>query len=186
MRGESRRICVVLLTGVLGGCTTAKHVSQGGWLPGFPMWQEKSVLLMRVADAIEPGEGPAGGSGQALTLGFLEALQKRQVKVSLTEETTVVGAAAQARTLGFRYVMRVAFTTWEDNATAWSGNPDRAGAAAELYDAETAVLVATASHAETASNMTFLASSPDRFYSAIIGNVIRCLFADGACSQPRR
>ncbi len=186
MRGELRWACVVLLAGVLAGCTTAKHVSRGGWLSGFPTWQEKSVLLMRVADVIEPGEGPAGGSGEALTMGFLEVLQKRQVKVSLTQETTVIAAAAQAKTLGFRYVMRVAFTTWADNATAWSGNPDRAGAAAELYDAETAALVATAAHTETASNMTLLGNSPDRFYPAIIDNIVNCLFAARGCSQPKR
>jgi hypothetical protein len=179
-------VCVVLVVGLLGACTTAKHVSKGGWLPDFPMWQEKSVLLMRVPDAVEPGEGPAGGSGEALTMGFLEALQKRQVKVTLTQETTVVAAAAQAKNLGFRYVMRVAFTIWENNATAWSGNPDRAGAAAELYDAETAVLVATAAHNEVASSATFLGNSPDRFYPAIIDNILNCLFAAGGCPQPKK
>jgi hypothetical protein len=186
MRGKRRITLVLLFAGVLGGCTTAKHVSKGGWLPGFPMWEQKSVLLMRVADAAEPGEGPATGSGEALTMGFLEALQKEQVKVSLTQETTVAAAAAQARGLGFRYVMRAAFTVWENNATAWSGNPDRAGAAAELYDAETAALVAMASHNEVASNMTLLGNSPDRFYPAIIDDIINCLFAERGCSPPKR
>ena len=66
--------------------------------------------------------------------------------------------------------------TFHRPSTAWSGNPDRCGASAEIYDAASGALVATASHTERASSATLLASGPERFYPPIVDSILGRLF----------
>ncbi len=170
----------VLATALLGAlvlsCAGMQRKSTGEWLPGKALGSDHSVLLMRIPDAIEAGEGPAGGSGTALMSEIRELLLQKNIRLGISEETTVAGAAKSAREQGLAYVLKVVISQWEENATEWSGKPDVVGASAELYDSATGGLVAVASHKVTGSTSAWTSRTPDRFYPEIADNLLGRLF----------
>lgn len=176
MMDRSRTVVIGLVAFCAFGCLSAQQTTTGGWLSSPTDDGNRGTLVMRVPDAVERGEGRVGGSGQALTTQFLQAMAQRGIKTSVTDETDLDSAREQARERGLLYVMRAEFTIWEDNATAWSGNPDRCGASAELYSVKDGELVATASHNERASSATLVSSSPQRFYGPIVDALVGRLF----------
>ena len=167
---------ILLATTLLASCAGMQRQTTGQWLAGNAIGQDRSVMLMRIPDAIEAGEGPAGGSGTGLMTVFRDELMQKGIKIGVTEESSVAGAAAAARTKGLAYVLKVVFTHWEENATEWSGKPDAVAASAELYDAATGDLVAVASHSVKGSTTALLAKTPDRFYPEIADNILGRLF----------
>lgn len=166
----------------LSACAIPVHLTRGNWMPGKAIDSNRSALLMRVPDAIEPGEGRAGGSGQELTQQLLEGLLRRNVKVTVSDETAVSAAVVASQRMGYRYVLRVVFTDWADNATAWSGNPDRAGASAEFYDGTNGELVASFTHMVKASGASLVGSSPDRFYPELVTVLMDAVFGQSVAS----
>jgi hypothetical protein len=169
-------LTILLASMLLVSCAGMQRQSTGQWLAGNTIGQDHSVMLMRIPDAIEAGEGPAGGSGTGLMTVFRDELMQKGIKIGITEETAITGATAAAKTKRISYVLKVAFTHWEENATEWSGKPDVAAASAELYDAATGDLVAVASHSVTGSTSAMLARTPDRFYPEIADNILGRLF----------
>jgi hypothetical protein len=82
----------------------------------------------------------------------------------------------EASRLGFDYVLRGAYSNWEDNATAWSGNPDRAEFVTELYSVADRRLAASASHQVQASGATMLSSTPMRFIPELADSTLARMF----------
>jgi len=83
----------------------------------------------------------------------------------------------EAERLNFDYVLRGVFTNWEDNATAWSGNPDRAELAVELYSVADRRLAASASHKVQATGFTLLSSATTRFIPEMADTTLGRLFS---------
>jgi len=54
-----------------------------------------------------------------------------QVKVAPTEKTSIRVALDEGRSAEYLYVLKSTPIEWEDNATEWSANPDKAALSLE-------------------------------------------------------
>ncbi|MCU0627589.1 MAG: DUF4823 domain-containing protein [Gemmatimonadaceae bacterium] len=135
------------------------------------------ILLMPVPDGVERKEGVAAGSGNAMTIALRDSLVADGGLPRISQAKTLEDALEEAKRLGWRYVLKCTFTEWEDNITAWSGRPDVAALSAELYDAQTGTLVATATHRAQSSTMTWSANSPDELVPRVTSAVLAKIFA---------
>lgn len=93
----------------------------------------------------------------------------------MSEQTDLDAAIKQAQTLRYDYVLKAIITEWEDNATEWSGRPDSAAVSAELYDAQSMKLVATATQREQASAIAMVPQSPERFIPILSRRIVEKL-----------
>lgn len=178
MRQREKLLWLVFLAVVLvSSCTGMQRNTTGQWLPGQSLASGATVLLMPVPDGKEKEEeGPAVGSGAAVGALMRDELIRKGFGIQQSEKSSVAEAVAEARSLGFVYVLKVAITEIEDNATEWSGRPDSFSMAAELYDAKTGLLAATASHRIQGGSSQFFARSPERFYPEAVDYVLGKLF----------
>jgi hypothetical protein len=135
------------------------------------------ILLLPIADGVERKDGPAAGSGAAMTANLRDTLIQRGASPLVTEATGLSAAFEEARKLGYQYVLKGVFTEWEDNATEWSSRPDTAALSVELYDAATAGLIGTATHRERGSAVTLVSQSPERFIPLLSRAIIGKLFS---------
>ena len=170
-------LLTVLGTVLLASCTGMQRNTTGQWLPGQSLASGATVLLMPVPDGKEKEEeGPAVGSGAAVGALMRDTLIRKGYGLQQSEKLSVADAVGEARGLGFSYVLKVSITEIEDNATEWSGRPDSFGMAAELYDARTGLLVATASHRIQGGSAQMFSRSPERFYPEAVDHVLGKLF----------
>ena len=114
----------------------------------------------------------APGSGAAMTADLRDKLLQRGMSPLVTEATTLQAAIEQAKALGYDFVIKAVFTDWQDNATEWSGRPDRAAVSAELYDAKSATLLATATDREKGWALSLVSQDPSRFYPVISSTIL--------------
>ncbi len=177
---RNRRVSAALLvlaTGLVASCAGMERNTTGQWLPGQSLASGASVLLMPVSDGKEKEEeGPAVGSGAAVGALMRDTLIRKGYGLQQSEKTTVADAVVEARTLGFGYVLKASITEIEDNATEWSGRPDSFALAAELYDAKTGLLAATASHRVQGGTSQYHSRTPERFYPEAVDHVLGKLF----------
>jgi hypothetical protein len=155
------RTAGIFVLGVLVACATSQ--TGGGMIPGQTIKQFSKIIVMPIPDGVERKDGPAGGSGAAMTAAVRDALIQAGLSPMVTEAAGLEAAIKHAKGLGYDYVLKATITEWEDNATEWSGRPDTAAISAELYDASSTRLVSTATQREQASAMTLLSESPERF-----------------------
>jgi hypothetical protein len=120
------------------------------------------VLLLPIPDGGNSEDGMAPGSGAAMTADLRDKLLQRGMSPLVSE----------ARTLGYEFLIKAVFTDWQDNATEWSGRPDRAAVSAELYDAKSATLLATATDREKGSAISLVSQDPSRFYPVISNSIL--------------
>jgi len=156
-----------------GGVVPAQNVSTA---PARASLAGVRVLLLPIPDGANTEDGIAPGSGAAMTADLRDRLLQRGMSPLVTEATSLEAAIQQAKSLGYEFVIKAVFTDWQDNATEWSARPDHAGVSAELYDAKTATLLATATHREKGSAISFVSQDPSRFYP-IISNAVIAKFA---------
>lgn len=170
------KIITILAFGIsfMSGCATS--VSGGGVVPGQHVEKASRVVILPVQDGIEREDGPAQGSGLAMSAAIRDTLIRHGISPYISENDSLSGAIAEARSLDYEYVMKAVLTEWEDNATAWSGRPDSAALSVELYDVLNATLVATATHREKASSVTMASGTPERFVGDLAEAVVGKLF----------
>jgi hypothetical protein len=141
-----------------------------------PTMAGAKVVILPIADGVERKDGPAAGSGAAMTANLRDALIRRGASPLVTEATSLSAAFAEAQSMGYAYVLKATFTEWEDNATEWSSRPDSAALSAELYEVSGKTLIATATHRERGSTMTLVSQTPERFIPIISNAVLTKLF----------
>jgi len=157
-------------------CAIPVHQTSGQWVPGMTLVTTPKVVLLDVADGQERGQEATTGSGQAMVGALRDRLMGHGMAVQTIQSLETEKGYEEASRLGFDYVLRGVFTNWEDNATAWSGNPDRADFAIELYSVPDKRLAGSASHRVQASGATLLSSTPMRFIPELADNTLGRLF----------
>jgi hypothetical protein len=173
---NGRRFLVLVLFALVAfSCATSQ--TTGTVVPGQAALPPGKVLIIPIADGSERREGSAAGSGAAMTAAVRDALIAQGVTPLVSEVTTLAAAVDEARKLDYPYILKAVIIEWEDNATEWSGRPDTAALSAELYDASSATLLATATHREKASSMALISQSPDRFMPLIAKAIAAKFFA---------
>ena len=169
---------IAALSALVATLACASSQTGGGVVPGQtrPTATGTKVVILAVPDGSERREGPAGGSGAAMTAALRDSLIQKGIAPLVSETDSLTGAFEQARDLDYDYVLKAVLTEWEDNATEWSGRPDSAALSAELYDANEATLVATATQREKGSSMAITSQTPERFLEEIADHVVAKLF----------
>lgn len=167
---------VVTLALLGSGCTAFHRETSGQWVPSESLAKDPSVVILPIADVVEKGEGPVGGSGAEFTSAIRDDLLAHGVKVTMADSGSLRDGLETASSLDFLYVLKGAITQWEDNATEWSGNPDRAALTLELYGVSSKQLVASAGHKMNGSSGAFISLSPHRFVPEIVSHSLARLF----------
>jgi hypothetical protein len=166
------RLVVLVSVAVLALGCAAKRSIEGAWLPGQELQPGASILIVPVEDGVEREDGPAHGSGAAVTAAIRDKLLARGFPPRLAESTSVSDALTEASELQLVYVLKGVITEWEDNATAWSGKPDRAALSVELHDVESGEMVAAAHYRVASPAATLTSKQPDRFIPEIVDNAL--------------
>ncbi len=144
-------------------------------VPGHTIKPVSKIIVMPIPDGVERKDGPALGSGIAMTAAVRDALIQAGQSPMVIEVAGLEAAINQARGMRYDYVLKAAITEWEDNATEWSGRPDSSAVSAELYDAASMQLVSTATQREQASAVALLSESPERFIPTLSRRVVEKL-----------
>ena len=164
----------ILALSALTACATSQ--TGGGVVPGQTIRPVSKIIVMPIPDGVERKDGPAGGSGTAMTAAVRDALIQAGQSPMVTEAAALEAAINHARGVGYDYVLKATITEWEDNATEWSGRPDSAAVSAELYDVTSMQLVSTATQREQASAVALLSESPERFIPTLSRRIVEKLF----------
>lgn len=169
-------VLVLVLVAFIFGCATFQRKTSGQWAPGQKLVQNPSVVIVPLQDVGEKGEEPVGGIGAEFTSSIRDNLLSHAIKVTVADGRALKDAYDSAASLGYIYVLKGAITQWQDNATEWSGNPDRAGLSLELYDVASRQLVASASHNINGSGVALASLSPYRFVPEIVDQTLARIF----------
>jgi hypothetical protein len=157
-------------------------------MPGYQFPPDAKFVVLDILDGQEKGEDPTHGSGQAMVSALKDELMKHGYTVSTVQSKDLADGYQEAERLGFTHVVKGVFTHWEDNATAWSMNPDRATFSLEIFEVKDRRLVGSASHQEQASGATLLSSSPTRFVPVLASKTLSRLLGwpdQGKSTDPR-
>jgi len=160
---QLRSLILVWTTLFLTGCALPKHITTGQVMPGYQFSKDAKFVVLDIVDGQERGEAPTYGSGQAMVSALKEDLMKHGYSVTSIPSKELADGFKEADRLGFAYVAKGGFTYWEDNATAWSGNPDRATFSLEVFETKSRRLVGSSTHQSQSSGAALWASSPTRF-----------------------
>lgn len=147
------------------GCASSETAS--GIVAGLTPASKGWVVILTVADGKTSDGGTGIGSGSTVMATLRDALLARGIAPLVSERTSMAEAIKEAKELSYDYILKATITEWEDNAMAWSGNPDSAALSVELYDL-TPTLVASATHREKASSWALLSESPARFVPKLV------------------
>jgi hypothetical protein len=136
---------------------------------------KRKVLMVKVADGTTRGGAIGVGSGGALAAALTDALVSRGLSPFVSDRSSIADGIREAKEMSYEYVLRATITEWEDNATAWSGNPDSAAVSLELYDLA-ATLVSSATHRKKGSSFSMSSKSPDRFLPELVQTTVSKVF----------
>lgn len=166
----------VAAAAIVCGCATTRSTT-GQVAPGAKVAPGARVLIMRVPDVVEKGEGTVGGSGEAVTAAVRDDLMAHGYPVVTSDKSTLPDAFGEAMSLDAAYVLRGAIAEWQDNATEWSSNPDKVALSLELYEVSTKQLVATGGHRVAGQAMTFATGqTPMRFVPEMADHSLAKIF----------
>jgi Domain of unknown function (DUF4823) len=162
-----KHLVALLAAVLLCACSVPRSVKEGGAISGRTIAPTGKVLILSIADGQEQGQSPAVGSGQGMVAALRMALGAHGVPLSTTSTATLNAGFDEAKKDGFDYVLLCNITLWEDNATAWSGKGDKLSISVQVFDTQSHVLVAAATHSRVATGFTFVAGTPDRFEAEV-------------------
>lgn len=145
-------------------------------VPGKLVPSGSKVYILSVPDGQQRRKGPAAGSGLAVGVGLRDALFAQGFPPLLGDGSDLDTGLAEARRLGYDYLIRASIVKWEDNATQWSGNPDAATLSVALYDVDRRELIATSSHSVEGTYGDYKARSTDRFIPELADHCLGALF----------
>src|SRR5262245_14014894 len=114
-------------------CALPVHETSGQLVPGITLSSSPRIVILEIGDGQERGQDATHGSGQAMMEALQQKLMSHGVAVQSVQSKDLEQGYNEATRIGFDYVLRGVFTNWEDNATAWSGNPDRAELSVEIF-----------------------------------------------------
>lgn len=140
-------------------------------------------MFVSVDDAMEDSETSVPGTGEQLATLMVNEVGQRRLEVRRATGSDKASTITEAKGSSCKYVLSLQFTKWEDNATAWSMNPDRLTIAGEVLEAETGRVVSSGSHAETASSASFKSATPDRFLEPAVQALAKRLIGDVGAPQ---
>lgn len=153
---------LILIVGLLA-CARPKSITTGQVMPGYQIPATSRYVVLNIHDGQERGQDPTYGSGQAMVSALKEQLMSHGCTVTSIESKELSEGFKEAERLGYTHILKGVFTHWEDNATEWSMNPDRATFSLEVFDRQDKRLVASASHQRQSSGAALFSSSPTRF-----------------------
>ncbi|HEX4826497.1 MAG TPA: DUF4823 domain-containing protein [Candidatus Polarisedimenticolaceae bacterium] len=161
---------------IVTACALPVHETSGQLVPGVTLSSMPRIVILEISDGQERGQDATHGSGQAMGDALRERLMGHGIAVQSIQSKELEQGYNEATRIGFDYVLRGVFTNWEDNATAWSGNPDRAELAVELFSVADRRLAASADHKVQASGATLLSSTPMRFIPELADRTLGRIF----------
>jgi DNA-binding transcriptional regulator YiaG len=170
------RLALFALLPLSIACASLQRTTTGQRISGWSPTPQSSVFLMPTPDAVERGEGVVGGSGANVNAALRDQLLAHQVKVAPTEKKSLREAIEEAASAGYLYVLKSTLTEWEDNATEWSANPDKASLSLELYAVETKQLVATGTHRVVGGTLELLPKPTNRFIPELADHALAKVF----------
>jgi len=165
----------VLLIGAvlfLAGCGER---SSGGLPPGTTIPPASKILIMPIADAVEPGQPVAQGTGAGMVAALRDDLSRRGFTPFPTAAATYELASQEATKAGFAYVLRATIPEYADNATAWSGKPDILTLDIELLEPGNWHIVSTAYERVGSSAVTLVSGSPNEMMGRIVRRALDSL-----------
>jgi Domain of unknown function (DUF4823) len=171
-----RGLWLVVPIALFSGCVSFQRETSGQWALGHSLIQNASVVIAPLVDVVERGVGPIGGSGAEFTSSIRDNLLSHGIKLTIADGSALKDAFDSAASLGYIYVLKGTITQWEDNATEWSMNPDRAGLSLELYDVASRQLVASAAHNMNGSGAALASLSPHRFVPELVDHSLARIF----------
>ena len=157
-------------------CASMHRETIGGWMGAQPVISNAKIYVLMAPDGVEREEGPAIGSGAAMTAAIREQLIRHGYTVVPGKETSAELALPAATTAQTTYILVSTPTEWEDNLTEWSGKPDRAGLYVELYEVPSGQLVSTAKHRVVSSTSAWVSRETDRFIPELVDQALAKLF----------
>jgi hypothetical protein len=129
--------------------------------------------VLQIANGVEAKEGPAQGTGRAVTSAVRDQLVSHGYVPLVMEPRDLVTAFEESKELGYRYLLRGEISAWEDNATEWSGRPDVAELSIEVYDVLSKSLIGSATHSIEGGDS---AKQPIRFVPELADHALAKLF----------
>ncbi|HJW33286.1 MAG TPA: DUF4823 domain-containing protein [Holophagaceae bacterium] len=145
------------------GCAMPISITTGQVMPGYQIPTNSKFVVLNIPDGHERGQDPTFGSGQAMVSSLKEQLMIHGCTVTSVDSKDLSDGFKEAERLGYTHVFKGTFTHWEDNATEWSSNPDRATFSLELFDLQDKRLVASSTHQKQSSGAAMFSASPTRF-----------------------
>ena len=147
--------------------STSKDIPSG-------LLSDKDVLVLTPADGISDGSIEAG-SGSKLATKVYYYLNTKDCEVTLDEDHKSIKKIDESELQKYDYVIVPAIVSWEDNATAWSGKPDRIQFTIEIYDKDKKK-VASGSIDSKSTNATFTENDPSELIDKPLLEFINKLF----------
>jgi hypothetical protein len=140
-----------------------------------PSTAKRKVLILQIADGKSRDGDTGAGSGAALAAAIRDALVARGILPFVSEYRSMEEGIKEAKGLSYESILRVTITEWEDNATAWSGNPDSAAISIELFDL-TPTLISSATQRKKGSRWAMSSKSPDQWFPELVKATVTRVF----------
>jgi hypothetical protein len=158
------------------GCVSLHRDTTGGWVGADPLQPNAKICLLKTPDGVERQDGAAIGSGAAVTAALREQLIQHGYAVVPSKESEVERALPGAISANASYILVGMLPEWEDNATEWSGRPDRTSLLLELYSVPGGDLVGTGKHRVVSSTSQMVSRETDRFVPELADHSLAKLF----------
>lgn len=146
----------------LSACLKA-YSSQVQLDPGYQLPPSASFVVAAIRDPQETGQEPAAGTGRQMQLQLVQSLMEMRAKANPSQSEDVRAACQDARRFGATHVLKATFSHWEDNATQWSGSPDRVTFLVEIYAVEDQRLLGVVTEERKGEAMTLSNEPTSRF-----------------------
>lgn len=160
---------------LFAGCTSFQRSTKGQWIPGERFDSSGVIGVMPPSDAEQPKLGRIAGSGAALGAAIRDSLLRRGLKIRILESSVLSEAGPEAGQSGCTYLLKSFYTEWEQHSTEWSAIPTSATGSAELYDVKSRTLLATATHRDAGSNVSFVHRNVSRYVPEIADAIVATL-----------
>lgn len=134
----------------------------------------KEVLVLTPVDGISR-ESIAIGSGLKLASKVYYYLNAKQCEVTLDNEHKSINKVDDSELKKFDYIIVPTIANWEDNATAWSGKPDKIMFSLDIYD-KNKNKITTANIDAKSTNATLAENDPSELIDKPLIEFINKLF----------
>ena len=135
---------------------------------------EMDVLILTPADGISDGS-IVKGSGSKLASKVYYYLNTKDCDATLDDDHKSIKTFDESEFHQYDYFIVPAIVSWEDNATAWSGKPDRLMFTIDIYD-KNKKKVASGTIDAKSTNATFTENDPSELIDKPLLEFINKLF----------